>query len=369
MSDDRLRTALRELGDVPPAPDLASAALRRLERDRRRTRIGLIVGVVVAVTAAVVVPTALRGRTQAAPPAAPTPVTGPGWVSAYFALDLANGRDGFWVYDAAARGYRPTAEGVGTVTPSPDGQQALVRSKAGFAVVPIARTERPLTSSDILPELAGNEWSWSPDGTKLLGYINRGQLTATSVFDVKRRTVSRVPLHLDHSVRNRELGWAPDGGFVVTTVPQASIRMQPQQRTEVDFLDRDGRITRRLFLAKVDHVAPSPDGTLALVSFFPTINNVIQPPNYQLLDLRTGERRPAPASRWAYGHHLFRLDPAIGEQIDPHTGLPTEPTSVIVVDGRTGATVHRTRLPVPDKVFVQDIRISLGAVPPGAIGL
>ncbi len=34
MSDDRLRIALRELGDVPPAPDLASAALRRLERDR-----------------------------------------------------------------------------------------------------------------------------------------------------------------------------------------------------------------------------------------------------------------------------------------------------------------------------------------------
>jgi hypothetical protein len=369
MTDDRLRTALRELGDVPPAPDLASAALRRVARDRRRARIGLIVGVVVAVTAAVALPTALRGRTQAAPPAAPpASVTGPAWVSAYYGFDDNDPRMTERVYDPATKGYRNVAEG-NDVMPSPDGTQALVRVKDGFAVVPIARTERPMGPSDIVPELTGNEWSWSPDGTKLLGYINRGQLTATSVFDVRTRTLIRVPLHLDRTVRNRELGWAPDGGFVVTTVPQASIRMQPQQRTEVDFLTPDGRITRRLFLAKVDHIYPSPDGTLALVVFYPTIDNVLQPPQTQLLDLRTGARTSAPEGGWAFGHRLLALDPPVDKQINPKTGRPTKPTSLVVVDAPTGKELHRFRLPVPDGVWVDGISLSWGAVPTGAIGL
>jgi hypothetical protein len=369
MSDDRLRTALRELGDVPPAPDLASAALRRLERDRRRTRIGLIVGVVVAVTAAVVVPTALRGRTQAAPPAAPAPVTEPGWVSAYYAIDDNDPRGSVqWVYDAAAKGYREVADRV-VVTPSPDGKQALVRMNGGFAVVPITRTERPLGPSDAVPELSGNEWSWSPDSTKLLGIINRGTLTAAPVFDVGTRTLTRVPLHLDPTVRNRLLDWAPDGQFMVTTVPQVSIRTQPHQRTEIDFLGSDGRISRRLQLAKVDRMRPSPDGTMGILEFFPFVNNAVQSPDVQLLDMRTGVRTPAPEGGWAYGHRLYRLDPPLDKQINPKTGRPTKPTSLVVVDAPNGKELRRFRLPVPDGVWVEQVNISLGPVPPGAIGL
>jgi hypothetical protein len=369
MSDDRLRTALRELGDVPPAPDLASAALRRMQRDRRQARIGLIVGVVAAVTATVAVPAALRGRPQAAAPAAP-PVAESGWLSAYFAIDDPSRRDGPWVYDAAARGYRPADLSAGVVDPSPDGRQALVSGRGGFAVVPVARTQRPLSPSDYLPELAGNEWIWSPDSTKLLGSVYHGKLTEAPVFDVRTRALTRVPLQLGPAVRDRkgawELGWTPDGGFVVTAIPA---KTGPQERTEVDFLDPDGRITRSLQLTRADHFYLSPDGTMALLPFFPVVDNVLQPPQYQLLDLRTGDRRPAPARRWAYGHRLFGLDPPVDKQIDPRTGRPTTPTSVIVVDAQTGTTVHRFRLPVPDGRWVEDIRISPGAVPPGAIGL
>jgi hypothetical protein len=369
MSDDRLRTALRELADVPPTPDLASAALRRMERDLRRARIALIVGVVLAVTAVLVVPATLLGRNQAAPPATPpASITGPGWVSAYYGEDNQVPAMVWRAYDPAAKGYRDVpGPGLESVNPSPDGKQAIIESGDQFAVVPIARILRPRIPSDIVPELTGNVWSWSPDSTKLLGSLHRGRLTEATVFDVRTRTLTRIPLHLDPTVRLQQLGWAPDGGFVVTTPPQFSIKMQPQQRTEVDFLDPDGRITRRLFLAKVDEIAPSPDGTMALLAFLPTINNVFQRPQVELLDLRTNERTPSPLewAGWAYGHRLYRLD----EHFNPKIGRPTAPTSITVVDAATGTLLRKAPLPVPKGVWVQKIDIAVGPVPPGAIGL
>jgi hypothetical protein len=360
MTDERFRAALLELADVPPPADLATAALTRARRDRRRVRIGLVVAVVAAVAAALVVPAALRGHPEAAPPASPAPAV---WVPAYRTTDPDTPA---YVYDAAGTRYRPVKDLL--VVPSPDGRLALVQKiyTLRFAVVPIARPAAGLRESDWRAELAGQHWTWSPDSTRLLAQSGTLRSTRAEVFDVRNGTITRIPLQLGPlASADHEVEWAPTGGGFVAwqraPFPHPSATVGSGQLL---LLDATGRVTERRPMPQIDNIRWSPDGTRALlVRYDPAARSNSR---YWLFDVRSARLVPTPAAadQWYDEQRLLRLDPGIGPTVQSD-----RPNEAVIIDAATGSVARRVRLPVPAMVGVGYIYLARGTPPPGAIVL
>jgi hypothetical protein len=371
VSDDRLRTALRELGDVPPPAGLAAGALARARRDRRRGALALAATVVLATAAAILAPATLRTRAPA-PPAAPPPAGPPAavWVSAYLTVTPRSGSDPLWqaqVYDPATRRYRavPVSE-ARLVTVSPDGSQAVVAPPGAgadrMAVVRLDRLTAGLTAADWRqPRLPKAQWwTWSPDGTRLLSGDVAYRPTAAVVVDVRTRGVTEVPLQLDE-LRSGEhgLAWGPGGrGFVTWRSTRGEEHPAPG---EVVSYDEGGRPIRRYPLpALCDEVQLSPDGSRALV-----ISRMPDPParpddQSWLLDLRTGATSTLTRSPdyWYADGLLVRIDV-------PQRGAP----SVAVVEPDGERVRRRTALALPAGAQLTGVLVAHGGPPLGAIVL
>jgi hypothetical protein len=190
---DALRTALLELGDVPPPPDLAGGALARARRDRRR---GVAVAGFAAVltAAAVVVPVTVLGRPEPTPPAA---ALTPRFLVAGFASrdpgETTFGRGSYRVYRRSGYLTTPWRAAV----PSPDGRTVAVTAPDGkVGIVSADRVGDPAAVRWIpgLPRAQGSVWS--PDSRRLYvsGYlkidVQSGDLMVVGDV-VDARTLSR----------------------------------------------------------------------------------------------------------------------------------------------------------------------------------
>lgn len=346
MNHELLRTALRELGDVPPPADLAGPALRRARRDRRRWQTAAVVAVAVAVAAAILVPVALRGPTRP-PPASPAPAV---WVPAY---RTAGGPDA--VYDATTRGYRPTP-GLG-VQPSPDGSRALVRDldTNRYALVPLARLASGLRPSDWASGLPPLSWRWSADSTRLLAADDVLRPTQAVTVDARTGRLTRVPLG-QSGAGNRALAWGPGGrGFAVWN-QRASGAAAPPARVELTLLDESGRVSRRYPLSGVDRVSFSPNGQQALLTGDTLDGHDVHERN-SLLDLRTGKVTAVPTGgdQWYDGERLLQIEPRASAA-----------TVVTVAVAATGQIERRSTLPAGQEIV--DVSLARGGpAPPGAI--
>ncbi len=363
---DTLRTALHDLGDVPPPPDLADRALDRARRDRRRTGVALAAVAAVATAAAVVVPLSLR--TGAAPPATPPPAPAV-WVSGYLAV-TGNGAEPVYqahVYDPAARDFRvvPVTE-ARLVALSPDGSQAVVAppgsGQEGMVVVGLDRLIAGLTEADWqqprLP-LAGS-WTWSPDGTRLLAGYAAYRPTRATVVDVRTRAVTEVPLQLDElRAADHGLTWGPGGRGFLTW--RSTLDERRPGRGEVAVYDEGGRPTRRYPMpALADQVWLSPDGNRALV-----VSRMPDPPSRPndqswVLDLRTGATTSPVLSPdgWYDDGHLVRVD-------IPQRGNPT----IAVLQPERERVIRRSALVLPARTALIRVLLARGTPPPGAIVL
>lgn len=359
MSDQRLRTALRELGDVPAPADLASAALTRARRDRRRAGVALAAAVVLATAAAILVPATLRTRAEA-PPAAPAP-TPTVWIPWYQTGTRGMAPSQTFFYDPASHGYRATPRSGGGISAlSPDGRRAVVtQTTAGrrrMAIVGLDRVAAGLTEADWSAAVPVAQWQWSPDGTRLLSTDDPNQPTEARVLDVETRVVTRVPLGLDELIPNaRGLAWGPGGDGFVTwrTGP-----VQGRPGGELVVFDGAGRPTRRYPLpATAGLVRLTPNGQRALLMHLDTSDPARH--RFWILDLRTGTTTAVPArgpADWYDERHLLRLDvPASG------------PSALVVLDAYTQRIVRRSVPPVAGPGRLTGLLLARGVAPAGAI--
>jgi hypothetical protein len=365
MTEQRLRTALRELGDLPAPGDLASGALARARRDRRRTGVVLAAVVVLATAAAILVPATLRTRADA-PPATPAPAV---WVSWYrmlapTAAGVTESQDYF--YDAARRGYRPVpAAGTARIASlSPDGTRAVVaQGRVGaerrMAIVGLDRLAAGLAEADwSVGSIPTSRWTWSPEGTRLLSTDAVGQPSEARVLDAGTRKVTRAPLRLDEMRSGgHAVTWGPGGrGFVAWRWAPLADRPAPG---ELILLDGAGRPTRRYPLPTVaDLVRLSPDGTRALLVTFDPGGTDGRRNQTRLLDLGSGTTAAIGTGpeQWYDERNLVRVEaPASG------------PSAIILVDAGTGRPVRRSAPAAAGAGQITEIMLARGVPPPGAI--
>jgi hypothetical protein len=222
-----LRTALLDLGDVPAPPDLATGALARARRDRRRGVVG-IVAVLAAV--ALAVPVIVLGRPGPAEPAVPAArflVTG------YSSRDpdaLTRDLGDYEIYRRSAGGYAGTPWWV--TIPSPDGRTVVVVERNGnVGIVPAARVGEPAAVRWIPGSTWGPGSVWSPDSRRLYvpAYLRFDvPAGAVTVFGgvVDARTAARRDTRLSWSQVGRPTGqvlFGPGGaGFAVAPEVRSS---------------------------------------------------------------------------------------------------------------------------------------------------
>jgi hypothetical protein len=276
MNHDLLRTALHEIGDMPPPADLAGTALTRAWRDRRRRTAGLVAAAAAVAAVAIAVPVTVLHRS-------PAPTAGPSTVrylvSGYRAfgepkptggVSVAPGLDAaFW--DPARSAYASVPESL-FVYPSPDGTWAAVVKDTDIDHVGVARLadlggigERAVSW---LPD-AGRYVGWSPDGGRLLTQIGERNSARLALVDVPSRAVRPVTLRGAGAFFrwNVTLGWQPDGaGFLAV---QASSWVQPGAEptgpSALWSFGPDGAATGSRPMPRADGFTLSPDGRRVLV--------------------------------------------------------------------------------------------------------
>jgi hypothetical protein len=167
MNDDRLRAALLDLGDVPPPPDLAGAALTRARRDRNRRVTGLVALVAVLAAAAVTVPALVLHRVAATQTAGPA--LGRFLIAGYASRDPSAATAGlgrYELYQRSGAGYA-VAPGRAAV-PSPDGRTvALVSDRGRAGLVPADQVDDPGAVRWIPASSPVTDVVWSPDSHRL----------------------------------------------------------------------------------------------------------------------------------------------------------------------------------------------------------
>lgn len=364
-----LRTALRELGDVAPPPDLAGGALRRARRDRRRL-VGTLVAVAVLATAAVVVPAVLLDRTPAPVATAPAPAYQVvGYRSAAGSPGPVTGQ-GYWV---------PGQDRFATVGAelfldiSPDGEWAAVYNDTEFDKVGVVRLDRLAAAGpdavDWLPLSARTmQDPWSPDSSRLLLKVGGAKSGKLAVVDLPALTVRPVTLAgpADLFTQETRLGWRADGqGFLALRAAWSGIRptvMTAGVRSTLWSFDGDGGVARRWELPAVMTFAPAPDGRRVLLqeAHPPTGPEPLVPAvTYSVLDLATGTvtGTPARAVDWYDDDHLFTVQHDGGRAV------------LAILDLRTGEQVARRVVRDDPEVTWFDIQLVRpdGPAPSGAI--
>ncbi|HUG91360.1 MAG TPA: hypothetical protein VML55_11030, partial [Planctomycetaceae bacterium] len=120
--------------------------------------------------------------------------------------------------------------------------------------------------------VSGHHWCWSGDGTKLL--VANVELRADSrpefrhaIVDVQTRQTSELKLPAGHFATD----WSADGDWFLTTSfipgePQPAPGVEPRPGTQVELVNRDGSMVRRVSAPGQTAVDGrfSPDGRLAL---------------------------------------------------------------------------------------------------------
>lgn len=171
-----MRDTLRELAEqAAPPRDLTAGAIAR-GRHLRRRRQAVIGGAAALLLAAVVAPFAIRGRTQTAPPVAPSPV--PSYSPAAWSDDKPYELPGGWVItglsddddpptllDPETRKYRTVQQVFPRVAVSPDGRFAAVGDDqhTGLGILDVTTGKIRWTGLSAILEP-----QWSPDSTRIL---------------------------------------------------------------------------------------------------------------------------------------------------------------------------------------------------------
>jgi hypothetical protein len=287
MNDTRLRTALRQLGEVPPPPDLAGSALDRARRDRRRTVTGLVVAVTLLAAGAVTVPALVlhRPAPSVSGAATPGPAAGPAAlvVTAYTSSTTSGvyynpGRSTPMVYSRAHGGYSTLRSRV--VAPSPDGRLLAVTDARPGPNGPIPG-RIGILAADRADDPAAVRWvpgtgtsdtfgwlGWTSDSTRLLYYdAARPQLPHMQyqLLDVRTLQARTITLTTGKSELATALPVVPPGrafALNVLSEPHAHATMV------VRYFDDRGARTGEVALAGAGRFALgvdqpfSPDGRL-----------------------------------------------------------------------------------------------------------
>ncbi|HEY6746095.1 MAG TPA: hypothetical protein VI357_10300 [Mycobacteriales bacterium] len=278
MNDTDLRTALQELGDVPPPPDLAGSALARARRDRRRTLIGLVAGVAVLAALAVTVPALVLG--QPAPPQTAVATAPSAVVTGYAAWNPATGAIEYWTYDRSSGRYITTP--WRTAVPSPDGRQVLVTEWNAQKHDRIG-----LVAADRVLERTAVRWIsdgrphpgrvppgigpgvWSPDSSRVL-------LTAytTNAGAGANRPVWHVDVVDARTLAAREVVLRTPAGRIKSTFGTVQVVFGPRgngfaalSTGVMSLFDEQGRPAGQLPAEEVHDQPFSPDGSLLAASF------------------------------------------------------------------------------------------------------
>jgi hypothetical protein len=351
-----LRTALLELGDVPPPPDLAGGALARARRDRRRDV--AVAGIAAVLTAAAVaVPVAALGRPDPTPPAA---ALAPRFlVTGYASRDPDETTFGLGSYQV----YRRSAGYLGTpwraAVPSPDGRAMAVTARDGkVGIVSADRVGDPAAVRWIPGPSSEPGPVWSPDSRRLYvpaHYVRTDTQAGTvAVFGVvvDARTAARRETRLRWRQAGRLTGqivFGPGGaGFAV-----APARSSPSPEAG-DILRLFDGLGKPLRTVRVGRVAVpgqpfSPDGRL-LATYADG--------QTQVLDLATGAKVGRPAAGEAVGWYD-------GGRLVVRTGR-----SVRVVNFRSGRVLAERDLAAAGRELTGVWLAPLdGPPPPGAIVL
>jgi hypothetical protein len=289
---DGLRAALLDLGDVPPPPDLAGAALGRARRNRRRSITGLIALVAILAAAAVTVPTVVLRRTAAPRTAVERtqPITG-FMVTAYTTIaDPYNGKIPKVSSGPQVR-YPPTVYSPSqgryvtppwrTVLPSPDGRLVAV-SNAGQApgsdndavkpgpvgFVPADRIDDPTAVRWVSGvETSGQFLSWEADSRHLVV-----QAAGLQLVDARTLATRSLNFAIERNALRESLPVVPpDGrGFALTVIPPGFEGGVTQWSLQY-YDDRGERIRDVLIVGTSDlptRVAQpfSPDGSLVALA-------------------------------------------------------------------------------------------------------
>jgi hypothetical protein len=350
MNDDRLRTALHDLSDIPPPPDLAGSALARARRDRRRITAGITAAAGILVATVLALPAVFGppgpSISAGAPTGAGTPLPS-AYVYAYSKIN----RSDETVYDPATHSYRQTSSNF--PGRSPDGRLWVVvdtGTQLRYGVVGLADliAGRPparwlLTSHD------GPRWS--PDSTRLL-YTEYAGTGRTWSVDVRTgvRTEIRFSGLGDLTGRVNWVGWGPGGGFLAEVLPtprtarnpDGTVLYDPRGTVEIAVTDATGVVRTRAAMPTAGGPASlSPEES----RFVTSDGKVLDRATGRMLDIAA-----VPAG-WLDEDHLVVWDRTASR--------------LRVVDVRTGATTSTTAL--PKDVVVPEIAVVDGDVPPGAI--
>lgn len=273
MNDDRLRTALHELGDVMPPPDLAGSALTRARRDRRRTVAGLVA--LLAATA-VTVPALVLGH--AAPAETGVAARSHAVVAGFAGWDPKTGANDYWAYDGSSGRYVRTP--WRSAVPSPDGRLVLVSEWNSQKIdhVGIVAADRVLDRTAVrwisdgrfhpgqVPPGDG-PGVWSPDSSRVL-------LMAFVTTGAGPRTEWHVVVFDARTLAAREVALAPPAGGLVVTLGSTRVVFGPHGKGfafltpgVLALFDEQGRATGQVPVGKaVMHDQPfSADGRLVAV--------------------------------------------------------------------------------------------------------
>lgn len=353
----QLRTALKDLADVPP-PAVSTAAVLAGARRRRRRGLAALTTAAAAVTAAVLaVPTLLPNTPAPAEPAAASPRV---VITGYDALSRTAESLGTSVYVPSARRYVTTPWAMAVV--SPDRQWVAVTRKPPSDAVGIVRIDRVADPSavrwlaDSVPVI--QEWPiWSADGSRLLLPGRNDDLVFSgneirvdnAVLVIEPRTAAWRLVHMRFTITRQDVG----GGYGGTVSGPRGKGFAFSNAGYLWLFDEQGRLTGRTKAKEVDpRDRPfSPDGRLALVA----LNERL--PSSGVLDVSTG----AQVSR-ASGEPIGWLD-------DRHYVVSVE-NSLRVVELRSGRVVKERKL-VPDGITLGRVTVAplSGAAPPGAVVL
>lgn len=373
MNDEQLRTALLDLGDVPPPADLAGSALARARRHRRRAVTGLVAAAALLAAGAVTVPALVLGRPAATRTA--TTVPSRSMIMAYSTIPEDSGSDTFppggtsAVYAGSPGGYVTTRWRI--ALPSPDGRLFAV-STAHFAVSD-ADAIGPLgiVTADRLDDPEAVRWvpgartfgsiSWLSDSTRLIYQDNGDERAPGGAFDVvDARTLRRSTIDFDlwGGITNSLPVVAPEGhGFALAIM--VNLSSEPNSLVPLlRYFDDRGARTRDVTVRDVtglpDTFQPfSPDGRLAAFARGGPIKGTVE-----IAETGSGRIvRSHVAGVFAGWSDTTHFVVALGR-------------TVRVVDVTTGRVVaEKTLAPAGQLLVGVWLRPLVGAAPPGAVVL
>jgi hypothetical protein len=339
-----LHAELRRLADVAPPADLASAALRRATRNRRRAVASVLAAVVgaVAIIGGATVGVRAAGNAGSTTPAVTAPApTGPAMVVTTYST-VAHGTTRTYLLDPRTGQYALVPYEI--VLPSPDGSKALVLNAAAAVV-----SWRVISRDDLLagrvdrarplPPTSPPTWpAWTADGRAVVqglvvdrrgkagAQIGGFQLVDAATLRARVVRLEGGPYGQPGTSPSSDQSQLEPGAEIQVVVGPDHTPGSNGVGSQVWLFDLDGRLVRHL------RTSGPVGGWTAWVS--PGRRYLLSTVNSPVLDLGTARyvplrTRPAGAVGWYDATHCVLQ---AGDQL-------------LLVDVTTGRTVHSLRLP------------------------